>query len=223
MSDATAARYWPGQDALGKRVRFGTGEWTTIVGITRGVRYQGLDAEPRPELYFPFAQRPGRQMTVVVRAAAAGADVTNVIRSELRALAPALPLSNVATMESLMSASLARSRFVMSLTTTFGMVALLLASVGIYGVMAYAVSRRTSEIGLRMALGAASRSVVGLVVAQGVWLTAVGVAAGLLLAWWGTSALEAVLAGKLPVADQRPSVGCNIKWRPGNAPAYFGA
>jgi putative ABC transport system permease protein len=193
VSDVTAARYWPGEEALGKRVRFGPGDWSTIVGITRGVRHQGMAAEPRPELYFPYAQRPGRAMSIVVRSDGDEAAVTNLLRSELRDIAPTLPLSNVATMSSLMASSVAQPRFVMSLTAAFGLLALVLASVGIYGVMSYAVSRRTSEMGLRIALGAARTSVLRLIVSQGARVTAVGLAAGLAMAWWGTQEMSMLL------------------------------
>lgn len=193
VSDVTADRFWPGGDALGQRVRFGDGDWHTIVGITRGVRSVGLSVPPRPELYFPFAQRPGRAMTLVVKSVVTEATMAGMLRSDLQELAPDLPLSSVTSMSALMASSAEQSRFLMSLTAAFGLLALALAGVGIYGVMAYSVSLRTAEIGLRMALGAGRRRVLAMVVSHGLRLTAVGIATGLLFAWWATRTLSSLL------------------------------
>lgn len=193
VSDVAAARYWPGDDALGKRIRFGPGEWHTIVGIATGVRHSGLSQSPRPELYFPFAQRPGRAMTIVVRSPSDPAAIASLLRADLRELAPTLPLSNVTTMSTLMASSVAQPRFFMNLTAVFGLLAMTLAAVGIYGVMAYNVSRRTTEMGLRMALGASRREVLSMIVSGGLRLTVAGVAAGLLFAWWATSFMASLL------------------------------
>lgn len=193
ISDVAATRFWPNGDALGSRIRFGTGDWHTIVGIVSGVRYSSLNQPPRPELYFPYAQRPGRAMTLVVRSGLTEVAVGNVMRTSLQELAPTLPLSNVTSMSSLVESSVAQPRFLMNLTAGFGVLALVLASVGIYGVMAYSVSRRTSEMGLRMALGSGRVRVLGMVVAHGAWMTTIGVAVGLLVAWWATGMMASVL------------------------------
>jgi putative ABC transport system permease protein len=194
ISDVAAERFWPGEDALGKRVRFGAGNpWHEIVGITQGVRHTGLSQAPRPELYFPYAQRPGRTMTLVVKSAADESAVTDMLRADLAEVDPNLPLSTVATMTSLLRASVAQQRFFMNITGAFGLLALALAAVGIYGVMSYTVSRRTTEMGLRMALGASRGEVLSMIVGQGIRLTVAGIALGLLLAYWATSFMSTVL------------------------------
>lgn len=194
VSDVAAARFWPGEDALGKRLRFGPGsDWHTMVGITRGVRHSGLAQEPRPELYFPFAQRPGRTMTLVVRSEAPESAVADLLRADLREVSPTLPLSSVTSMASLVDSSVAQPRFFMSLTAAFGTLALVLAAVGLYGVMSYNVSRQTTEMGLRMALGASRGAVLGMVVSAGLRLAIVGVALGLATAFWASTLLAEVL------------------------------
>jgi predicted permease len=199
VSDVAAARFWPGEDALGKRVRFGSNdEWHTIVGITQGVRHSGLAQDPRPELYFPFAQRPGRAMTLVVRSGATDGAVADLLRADLREVAPTLPLSDVTSMTTLVDASMAQPRFFMNLTAVFGSLALVLAAVGLYGVVAYNVSRRTTEMGLRMALGASRRSVLALVVNGGLRLALAGVTVGLAASFWATRLMADILFDVAP-------------------------
>jgi putative ABC transport system permease protein len=194
VSEVTASRYWPGERAVGKRIRFGRDRpWATIVGVTAGVRHRGLAADARPELYVPFAQRPGRSMTFVVRSGAGEGVVADMLRADLRAVNRSLPLSGVVSMASLVEASAAQSRFFMTLTSAFGVLALVLAAVGIYGVMAYTVSRRTAEVGVRMALGASRGAVLAMVIASGLRLTAIGLVAGLAAAFWATRLMAGVL------------------------------
>jgi len=193
ISDVTAERFWPGEDALGKRIRFGDGEWQTIIGITRGVHHRGPSQPLRPELYLPFAQRPGRAMSLVVRSALDPAAVAELVRAELRAVNRNLPLSAVTTMRALMSDTVAQPRFVASLTTLCSLLALTLASIGVYGVLSYQVTRRSGEMGLRMALGASRGQVLSMVLAQGLRVTAAGLVGGLLSAFWATRLVSGLL------------------------------
>ena len=196
VSEATAARFWPGERAVGKRIRFGPeSPWATIVGVVRGVRYQGLDSDPRPELYLPFDQRPGRAMTVVVRTALAAGAIADMLRADLREVNAGVPLSNVGAMSDLVAASTASPRFFRDLTSIFGALALALAAVGLYGVMSYTVSRRTTEMGVRLALGASRGNVLSLIVSQGLVLTLAGLAIGFGVALWAAGLLDSLLFG----------------------------
>ena len=144
VNDVAAERYWPGEAAVGKRLRFGPDRpWHTIVGIAQGVRHKGLAVAPTPELYFPFDQRPGRAMTIVVKSDLDDSAVTGLLRGDLGEIDPELPLAGVVSMDSLMEFSVAQPRFFMNMTAAFGLLALALATVGIYGVLSYTVSRKT--------------------------------------------------------------------------------
>jgi putative ABC transport system permease protein len=188
-----AERLWPGQDPLGKRVILGQGdrrkEWT-VVGVVGDVRHQGLDREEGLDLYVPFFQFPSFDaLTFVVRGRG---DLAAAARTELRAVSPEL-LVESATLESFLSSALWQPRLWGLLFGAFSAIALLLAAVGIYGVMSFTVGQRTREIGLRMALGAGRNAVAKLILGQGLRLTLAGIAAGLLAA----VALARLLTGLL--------------------------
>lgn len=196
MVNDVAAEHWPGDDAVGKRLRFGPeSPWHTIVGIAQGVRHKGLAVAPTSELYFPFDQRPGRAMTIVVKSDLDDSAVTGLLRGDLGEIDPELPLAGVVSMDSLMEFSVAQPRFFMNMTAAFGLLALALATVGIYGVLSYTVSRKTKEMGLRMALGADRMEVLSMVVKQGLRLTVVGIGAGLTLAYAATRLMASILFG----------------------------
>ena len=197
VSEVLAREAWPGEDAVGKGVRLGNvveGSEYTVIGVVDDVRYQNLDAhDTRPMMYFPSASRPQRTMTIAFRGTdpALGARV----RDAVSAIDPSLPPPTVTTLGALVDEALATPRFALVLFAVFAGVALVLAAIGIYGVMSYLVRQRTQEMGIRIALGAPARSIVGSVVGRAMSLTVIGVAAGLLGALWLTRFTAALLFG----------------------------
>src|SRR5262249_28485027 len=183
-----AERYWPGEDPLGRRISFGTDErneeeWTSIVGIAADVRQKGLSRDLRPETYVAQAQWPSRYLSLMVRSRLEPEGLAASLGAAVQGIDSELPLYGVKTMREVLDGSLADRRFNMSILLLFAGVALALAAVGLYGVMAYMVTQRTHEIGLRMALGARQRDVLRLVVGRGMSLTLAGLALGLLGSW----------------------------------------
>jgi predicted permease len=182
INEALARARWPGQDPLGRTIEFGNMDGDlrvmTIIGIVGDTRDYGLDRPPRPTVYAHLLQRPRGTVTVAMRTDADVRLVTTAARTALHDLDPELPV-RFRTLVQVYDASLGSRRFNALLTACFGVTALLLASAGVFGVMAYAVSRRTREIGVRVALGAGSGDVLGLIVGQGARTIAAGVLAGL--------------------------------------------
>lgn len=201
ISQGMAARYFPGVDPIGRRVVADFREPITaeVVGVAGDTRDFGQAADPPDLLYLSARQFPADSMSVVVRTATPAAGFAPVLRDTLRELDPALALGPVSTMASLLSDSVARPRFRAGLIVSFAAVALVLTIVGLYGTLAYAVSQRTREIGIRFALGARSASVLGMVLRQGVWLVAAGAAAGLTGGLLASRLLEDMLFGVAPL------------------------
>jgi ABC-type lipoprotein release transport system permease subunit len=193
-----AAQLWPGADALGKRIRIGSDEnapWTAVVGIVGRVKQYTLDSESRIALYVPHAQFPTRALNIVVRSAGRPEDLSAAVRAQLRALDPDLPVYNVRTMEQRVGESLARRRFSMLLLTLFAALALGLAALGVYSVVAYSVSQGMRELGIRVALGATPKRILSFVVGQTMAVAAIGIAAGIGAALVATRWLHAMLFG----------------------------
>ena len=179
VNDTMAKRYWPGASPLGTRVALPGGAWREVVGIVRDVRHWGLDQPVNPELYFPMPQLPYSSMTFAVASNTNPAALAAPLREALRTIDPDLPLSNVRTMEEVVARSVTARRAGMSVIGAFGVIALLLAAAGIYGVMSHLVAQRTSEIGVRMTMGARPRDILRMVLREGLSQALLGLSIGL--------------------------------------------
>jgi predicted permease len=206
-----ARRFWPHREAIGQRVAIDTipnvkpaaPRWRTIVGVIGHVKHYSLDVEGREQIYFPHRQPlygvfASRDMTLAVRTSLDPSSVTSAIREQVFAIDKGLPLYNIATMDQLVSNSVAQPRLNLSLLVAFATLALALAAVGVYGVMAYAVTLRTQEFGIRMALGASPADVLKQVFLEGGRLAALGLALGLVAALALTRLMASMLYGVKP-------------------------
>jgi len=195
VNEELARRYYGG-NAVGKRLQFGSGvESREIVGVARTAKYRSLREDPLPFLYVPMGQDHQAGMTLMVRTASDPELLIGPLQSEMRALNKDVPLFAVQTMSELIDAQLAGSRMIAVLLSVFGAGALLLAAIGIYGVMGYAVAQRTREIGVRLALGAERRDILKLILGQGIVLILIGAGIGLALALAATQVLKSALFG----------------------------
>jgi putative ABC transport system permease protein len=199
VSEGFARRFFPNQQAIGKRIRRSGPElgnpWMEIVGVVGNVKYLGVTVDTDPAYYMPFAQSYGSTMFLAVRSAGEAAPLTAAIRQAIQSVDAGVTLAQIATMEQALNLSISQPRFDTMLLALFAGIAMLLAAVGIYGLMAYSVVQRTHEIGVRMALGATQGDVVRMVVGQGASLAAVGIAIGLSGAFALTHLLKTMLFG----------------------------
>jgi putative ABC transport system permease protein len=205
VNEAFARKIFPGQDPLGKRVTIAMkdeNEPTEIIGVVGNTKHLGLDTETEEMAYWPQPELVYTSMTLVIRAQGDPTSIAAAAHNVIRNIDPEQPIGEVSAMQGLLAKSIARSRFNAILLAVFSLVALVLAGVGIYGVMSYSVQQRTHEIGLRMALGAQQSDVLRLVVKQGIILGLIGVAAGL-IASFGLTRLIVSLLFEVPATDTR--------------------
>lgn len=201
IDEATARRYWPDRDPVGRRVRLGqlaTAPWMTVVGIVKNIKHDGLDIDGVPHIYLSTYQNRNRQLSVVLRTSLSATLLEPQIRDEIQSVDPALPVFNVSSMNDVLDASLAPRRFSAELVGAFAILAMLLASIGIYGLLAYMVGQRAREIGLRMALGAGRLEILKMIVSKGAILAAVGIIAGIFFSAYTASMMQSLLYGVRP-------------------------
>jgi len=200
VSDNLARRFWPGQDPIGKRIKHGgpssTDPWWSIIGVVREMKFRGLPNNPTadPDIFLPFA-RPPSTVNMLVRSASDPAHLAGAVRRAIYELDSTIVISGVSTMKERIGRYIERPRFSSWMMGIFAVLALLLASVGLYAVMAYIVRQRTREFGIRIAVGATAGEVVSMTIREGMLLVTAGIAIGLILARVLTSALETLLFG----------------------------
>jgi putative ABC transport system permease protein len=198
INEQLAKRIFPGADPIGKRLKVQDDDtWMEVIAVTGNVKHFGLDAPTNPEMYVSYQKFPWPFMSVVTRSRS-GADLSNEIRNSVWRVDRDEPIPQIVTMDLLLSRSLADRRLNMTLLGIFGGVALVLAAIGIYGVISHSVSQRTHEIGLRMALGAETSDVIKLVLKNGMTPALAGVAAGLVGAFGLTRLMSSLLFGVTP-------------------------
>ncbi|HEX8748973.1 MAG TPA: ABC transporter permease [Pyrinomonadaceae bacterium] len=198
INETLAQKYFPGEDPIGKRLTIDMMDDpvpSEIIGIVGDVKHLSLDSETRAMVYWPHPELAYSGMTVVVRTAGDPSQLAAAVQREIQTIDPNQPVSDVRTMNQWLSESVARARFNALLLGLFSALALVLASVGIYGVISYSVTQRTHEIGIRMALGASARDVLKMVVGQGMLLAMIGVALGLVASFLLTRAMSSLLFG----------------------------
>jgi predicted permease len=206
VDESTARTFWPDRDPIGRRLSIGIGRavtnllWCSVVGVIKDIKNDGLDQSGTPHVYLPIYQIPRiRVLSVAVRTSLSATSLEPQIRREIQTIDPNLPVFNVRTMNEVIDGSLASRRFSAELVGVFAVVALLLASVGIYGLLAYMVSQRSHEIGVRMALGAMPSTIGKIIVSRGVGLTGIGVVIGLPLSGIMAPMISTLLYGVRPL------------------------
>jgi predicted permease len=195
VNEAMAQTYWPKRSAIGGRIQMGK-QTLQVIGIAKNIKYRDLSEHPLPFLYLPFSQQYEALMTLHVETAVDPATLAGPVLAEVRKLDAATPVQDVQTMQHFFQeGALFGNRLITQVVTVIGLFGLLLAITGLYGVIAYSVSRRTREIGIRMAIGADPGSVARLVLRQGMKLTAIGGAIGLVLSLLASQVLGSLLVG----------------------------
>jgi len=200
INQAFARKFWPGQDPVGKRLSFseGTDSFREVIGVVRNGKYGGLTESPRPFVYRPLLQNYDRYMTIIARTSSDPRNSISPIRREIQTLDENMPVFDVRTLAEHLGISLFPARIAATLLGAFGLLALVLAGIGIYGVMSFSVAQRTREIGIRVALGADQKNVLFLITGQGMKLAVMGVVIGLVAAFFATQAMTVLLYGISP-------------------------
>jgi putative ABC transport system permease protein len=181
INDSMARQFWGSKNPIGERLHFDGPTWRTVIGVVGDVRHEGLDGEPSPEMYMPVDQAANTESgpTIVVRTALDASAAAAAVRETISAIDREFPVDRIETMEQLLSRSVAQPRFRTTILVAFSILALVMASIGIYGVMNYLVIQRTREFGIRLSLGATGTNVLGLVLSRAVRLIGVGTCLGL--------------------------------------------
>ncbi len=199
INQTMAGQFWKGKDPLGRRFKFfGDQDYSTVIGVAKNAKYNGVQEEPIPFIYLPLKQNFAPAATLHVRTSGDASRLAAPVRAAVRELDPTLTLFNVRTLEEQIQQSLQPQKMNVILLTTFGLLALLLAAIGLYGVASYAVAQRTREIGVRMALGAQPSSVLSLVLGNGMVLVAIGLGVGLIASYFVAGAMSALVVGVNP-------------------------
>jgi len=213
INEASVRKFWPDTDPTGQRIRYAAGvangqwsswgPWLTIVGVVADVRYSSPSVPALPAIYVAHAQLPraaytGRSMALVLRTSDSGTHVASTVRSSVMSVAPDASMSSMRNMDTIVGAALARPRFMGWIMSIFAVVALIVAALGVYGMVAYGVARRTREIGVRMALGASRGRIVWMICRQTLLMTAAGIVAGLGGALWLSQSMRSILFGVAP-------------------------
>jgi predicted permease len=195
VNERMAEMLWPGEQAIGKRILIGTEsrDALEVVGVVKTGKYRALAEGPNPFYYYPLAQRNPNEMTLVLRTSGDPRSLVGAVRNEVRGIDRRMPLYAIKTIDEHMTWALWAPKMAATLSLAFGLLALVLSAVGLYSVMAYLVSQRTREVGIRMALGANRRHVLKMITASGMKLAAIGVVVGLLLSLALARVLTAVL------------------------------
>jgi len=208
IDETTARRYWSGIDPVGRRLRLGQNTasqrgnpslaWVIVVGIVKDMKQDGLDTDGVPHIFRPIYQQSGRSMSVVARTPLPASLLESQIRSEIQSVDPTLPVFNIRSMTDVMDVSIAPRRFSAELVAVFAAVAMLLSSIGIYGLLAYMVGQRSREIGIRVALGAQPPDILKLILGKGLLLAGAGIAIGLILSAISAPMIADLLYGVHP-------------------------
>jgi putative ABC transport system permease protein len=200
VDDRLVEKYWPGEDPIGKRLSSNgdEGPWATVVGVVRHVYRSGPKNEGEPQIYFPFRQYTQTPLSYAIRTTVDPLSIIRTVRTEIAGIDPDLPIARIASMATLESSALARDRFNAMVLAVFALTALLLAAIGLYGVMAYLVSQRQAEMGIRMALGGGPRDVLRLVIGDGMRMALAGIVVGTLASLAIGRALDGLLYGIEP-------------------------
>jgi putative ABC transport system permease protein len=197
VNQALARRYWPNQNPIGKHIVMGRQPASEVVGVAVDVKNRGLALDPQVQLYFPFSQLPWGNMNLLVRTATDPHAMVSAVRAQIAAIDSDQPVTSIQTVDELMDGSRAQPRFILMLLGVFSAAALVLAIIGIYGVLAYSVAQRRQELGIRLALGAEKSDILRLVVGYGLTLAGVGIVIGLVFALALSWIMASVLSGVL--------------------------
>jgi len=236
INAALAKERFPGQNPIGKRFKNPGGDsdghgvaktpdWVTIVGVARDMRYANLRDDPPPQFFLPFAQQTevGGSMNYLIKTRVDPESLVPLLRRVVQRQDPDLPLIDVRTQEQQIAATTQQERIFVAMTSSFGMLALAIAAVGIYGIMAYSVASRTNEIGIRLALGALPRQVLGMVLREAVWLSLAGIVVGLGASYALARLVKAMLYGLQPGDPISMSLGALLLIAVGVAASWLPA